>query len=110
MLKIGLKFFWDLTPSVKRALVWQFLLPGKALGPGRPKITSPWPLPWGGISFGTAPTLGLYPTPKEYPLNSWGTKQIQSVSETPDRDDTAGNMKTELHNVLLCQNFMPGLC
>jgi len=62
--------FLALTPSVKRTLVWQFFLPGKALGPGRPKITSPWPLDWGGTSFGNAPALGLYP--KEYPLNSWG--------------------------------------
>ncbi len=74
MLKVGPKFFWALTPSVKRALVWQFFLPGKALGPGRPKITSPWPLASGGTSFGNSPALSLYPTPKEYPLNSWGTK------------------------------------
>jgi hypothetical protein len=83
-------------------------MPGKSLGPRRPKITSPWPLAWGGHFFWECPRPGA--TPKEYPLNSWGTKQIQRVSEPPDRDDTAGNMKTELHNVLLCQNFMPGLC
>ncbi len=47
-------------------------MPGKALRPGRPKITSPWPLAWGGHFFWKCPRPGPLPYTRRIPFELMG--------------------------------------
>jgi hypothetical protein len=54
-------------------------MPGKALGQGHSKITSPQPLGWGDTHFGNGSVQGLYP-PQINPMlpTSWLHGQVKN--------------------------------
>jgi hypothetical protein len=66
-------------PGITVKISAAIITPGKALGQGHSKITSPQPLGWGDNYFGNAPVRGLYP-PQINPMlpTSWLHGQVKN--------------------------------